>query len=179
MKAEEWNDKGVELSGRGKVDKAILAFSTALELEPANPRIIYNLSLAFIKKEDWEAAEKLLNRASELLEKTKGDQSDPLLSADISVERGLCHYSQGNFSEAEKLYHHALEIDPLNSRGWNNLGVVYFQDSKFEDAAEVFRTAVKLDPENADAWFNLRDSYEELGDSKKARQADRSWRELQ
>jgi len=168
LKAEQLNRQGIELSESGKLDKALLAFTTALEMEPANSEVIYNTALVFMKKKDWTAAVRLLHRVEQL----EPEEMDYL------VDLGLCHYEQQQYEQAELCYRRALEKNPMNKRGWNNLGVLHFIKEDYTEAAELFKTALSLDPDYADGWFNLRDTLLELKDTAGARKADRRWQEL-
>lgn len=168
LSAEDLNQQGMELSQRGKLDKAIMAFNAALELEPANGVYLYNLALVFQKKQDWSTAGALLTRCLEL---------EPQW-VDCMIDLGLNHYHEEKYTLAEELYRKALEEDSMNYRGWNNLGVLYFVTGQLEEAAQAFETAVKLSPNYQDAWYNLKDSWQELGEKDKAREAEKRWREL-
>jgi tetratricopeptide (TPR) repeat protein len=168
VSADTLNTQGIEYSHSGKYEKAIFAFTTALELEPANPRIIYNMALVFIKKEDWHTAEELLRRAIEL----EDDQ------ADYYNDLGLCLYRQSDKSGAVESYEKALELDPTHSVAWNNRGVVYFQEENYIKAEEAFRTSVNLDSDWEDSWFNLRDTYEMLGEREKWKSAHKQYKKL-
>ena len=168
VSADTLNTQGIELSHTGKYEKAILAFTTALEIEPANPQIIYNMALVFIKKEDWHTSEELLKRAIEL------DGAE----ADFYNDLGLCLYRQNNKAGAVESYEKALELNPTHSVAWNNRGVVYFKEENYTKAEEAFRTSVNLNPDWEDSWFNLRDTYEMLGERDKWKKAHSQYRKL-
>ncbi|MDC7222621.1 MAG: tetratricopeptide repeat protein [Spirochaetales bacterium] len=168
LSADQLNSEGIRLSRSGKYDKALLAFTTALELEPANPRIIYNMALVFIRKEDYPTARELLEKAIELEGET----------ADFHNDLGLCLYRTGQKEEALAEYDRALEIDPTHSTAWNNRGVYFFQKDDFTQAEECFRTSVNLNPDWEDSWFNLRDTYEMLGERNKWKEAHKMYRKL-
>ncbi|MDC7219178.1 MAG: tetratricopeptide repeat protein [Spirochaetales bacterium] len=168
VSADQMNSEGIRLSQSGKYDKALLAFNTALEMEPANPRIIYNMALVFIRKEDYATAQELLIKAIDL-EPEEGDFHNDL---------GLCYYRSGKKDEALAEYDRALELNPTHSTAWNNRGVYYFQKEDYPRAEECFRTSVNLNPDWEDSWFNLRDTYEMLGERKKWKEAHKRYREL-
>ncbi len=168
VSAEQLNSEGIRLSDAGKYDKALFAFTTALELEPANPRIIYNMALVFIRKGDYATAGELLERAVAL----EPDE------ADYHCDLGLCRYRLGDREGGLAAYDRALEIDPTHSTAWNNRGVYFFQGERYGEAEECFRTSVNLNPDWEDSWFNLRDTYEMLGDRKRWKEANNMYRKL-
>jgi tetratricopeptide (TPR) repeat protein len=168
VSVNQLNSEGILLSESGKYDKALLAFTTALELEPANPRIIYNMALVFIKQKDYTTAKELLKKALSLGKN----------EADYHNDLGLCHYRIGEKEKALAEYDLALEIDPTHSTAWNNRGVYYFQKESYGEAEECFRTSVNINPDWEDSWFNLRDTYEMLGEREKWKEAHRIYKKL-
>ena len=168
VSADTLNTQGIELSHTGKYEKALLAFTTALEMEPANPQIIYNMALVFIKKQDWQTAEELLKRAINL------NNSE----SDFFNDLGICLYRQGDKTGAIENYEKALDLNPTHSVAWNNLGVIYFKEENYIKAEEAFRTSVNLNPDWEDSWYNLRDTYEMLGERNKWKKAHNQYRKL-
>jgi tetratricopeptide (TPR) repeat protein len=74
-----------------------------------------------------------------------------------------------NLEEAVKLIRQALEIEPANGMYLDSLGWYYFKSGKFEDAKRELLAAVdalkEADPAVCD---HLADTYEQLGDHRKA-----------
>lgn len=166
--AETLNRQGIEYSRKKKYGKAMLAFTTALEIEPANPQIIYNMALVFIKKEDWSTAKELLEKAILLNED----------EADYNNDLGLCLYKMGDREGALAEYELTLKKEPTHAVVWNNRGVIFFQDKDYLSAEECFRTSVSLNPDWEDSWFNLRDTYEMLGEREKWKEAHKRYQSL-
>ena len=53
------------------------------------------------------------------------------------------------------MYRRAVELRPLDSEAWNNLGAAYYLAERRDDAAAAFEQVLRLDPENPRAQANL------------------------
>jgi tetratricopeptide (TPR) repeat protein len=71
----------------------------------------------------------------------------------IETSRSLMQSQR--YEEAAELIKKALEIDPVNSRLLNYLGICYSRMSRYEEAAKVYQTSIEQDYDNASAHFNL------------------------
>jgi Flp pilus assembly protein TadD len=61
-------------------------------------------------------------------------------------EAGLAALNSGNLKAAIPLLKRALELDPNNKQGWNDLGLAYLRLGQFEDAGVAFRKQIELNP---------------------------------
>jgi Flp pilus assembly protein TadD len=68
---------------------------------------------------------------------------------------GDFYWSQGNATEAERLYREALGIYPKFEGAHLNLGVVYSQTGHASEAEKEFEQATLLDPHDASAFNDL------------------------
>ena len=118
VSADQLNSEGIRLSDAGKLDKALLAFTTALEMEPANPRVIYNMALVFIRKEDYATARELLEKAVSL----DGDE------ADYRNDLGLCLYRSGLQGRSPGLLRPGSGAGPHPQRGLEQPGGILFSE---------------------------------------------------
>lgn len=79
-------------------------------------------------------------------------QPESLLSI---FESGLKFYSEKKFSEAQKEFEKALQLDPLNATLSYNLGLTFMELKQIGPAAAYLRKAKELDPVSRDiahAW---------------------------
>jgi Tfp pilus assembly protein PilF len=60
-----------------------------------------------------------------------------------------------HWRNSERLYRHALTVNPASSRLRNNLGQWYIDQRQFDDALREVRTSITLDPFNLHARQNL------------------------
>jgi TolB-like protein/DNA-binding winged helix-turn-helix (wHTH) protein len=61
----------------------------------------------------------------------------------------------GRFDEALQLGHRAVDLDPLNGSGWEQLGEIEFFNGQLDKAATDCKKAVELDPDVASGHFFL------------------------
>ena len=71
------------------------------------------------------------------------------------IQQGLALHRQGGFSDAEKIYKHALEIDPDHFDVLQLLGALYGQVKNFEESIAFLEKALQINPNHADAYANL------------------------
>lgn len=74
-----------------------------------------------------------------------------------------------NLSEAEKLYHDALEIDPKSVYAMVNMGHLYLMREEYPRALDIFRKAELINPNDAVLQFNLGVTYSSLDQKDEAK----------
>jgi tetratricopeptide (TPR) repeat protein len=151
-----YNNKGAELSAKGKYDEAEQNFKLALELAPDDPFVLYNIGFVLLKKGDKKEFAKWFGLA---LDNANSNQKGAL-----ALDCGLACFEASLYKEAEKYYDIAAPLCADNSAEyWNRVGVLSFVTKKYEKAKECFEKAISLEPDHADALYNLADTYDELG----------------
>ena len=93
-------------------------------------------------------------------------------------DRGLQHYKEKQYDQAEAQFTEALKLRPDFALAANNLGFVFYKQEKYREAARWFENTVKMDPSRAIAYLNLGDAYARAGDTAKARAAYKTYLEL-
>lgn len=93
-------------------------------------------------------------------------------------DRGLQHYKEKRYAEAEAEFTEALKLRPGFALATNNLGFVYYKQEQYAEAARWFENTVKLDPSRAVAYLNLGDAYARSGQAGPAQKAYRTYLEL-
>jgi tetratricopeptide (TPR) repeat protein len=119
-------------------------YRKAIELNPRDAKLHYNLSLALDRLPDIAAERMELQRAVEL---------DPKLAV-AQNQLGLIALRRGQHTEAEARFKKALEAAPAFAEAQSNLGVLYSQLGKNEEAAALFQQALKNDPDYSKARVN-------------------------
>lgn len=142
--AKFYAEAGEYLSA-GKAKAAAESYRKALQLNPRDAKLRYNLSLALDKMGDFDSERKELERTVQL---------DPTLAV-AQDQLGLLALRSGQAAVAERLFKKALAIDPTFSEAQSNLGVLYSQQGKNREAAELFQHAVENDPKYSKARVNL------------------------
>jgi uncharacterized caspase-like protein/peptidoglycan/xylan/chitin deacetylase (PgdA/CDA1 family) len=94
-------------------------------------------------------------------------------------DRGLQLYREKRYEEAVAQFTEALKLRPDFAQAANNLGFVYYRQQRYSEAARWLENTLKIDPSRAVAYLNLGDAYFNAGDTAKAKQAYRTYLELQ
>ena len=102
LRGIHYHNKGDELLSAGEFEQAAGQYQQALTLDPKNPRLHYNLSLALAKLGDAEGQEQELKKAIQI---------DPNL-APAYCRLGQLYHRRANLKEAEQALQTAIEIDP-------------------------------------------------------------------
>ncbi len=91
------------------------------------------------------------------------------------------HYSKAvllsdrqDYQKAQKQFHIALRLNPLDFMSYLGLGNVYYQMQDFSGAIDNYRKALRINPYFYTAHFNLGILYQELG---REREAEEEFRE--
>ena len=107
-------EEGNKQYNRKRYDRAIEAYTKAIEINPSDYTFYNNRGLAFYKKRDYDAAVSDFNRAVEL------NPSDSLTYSN----RGVAFEDSGNIEQAIADYRKAVEIDPNDKTARNNLNKI-------------------------------------------------------
>jgi tetratricopeptide (TPR) repeat protein len=117
----------------GRVNQALPLFESALEKDPGNPQLHFNLGLTWARKGDWSAAAGSFERAAQL--------SPNLVAAHVLLGSSLEH--TGDFGGASKAYDEALVLDPANVQAANSLAwlLATAPDAEDRDGARAVELA--------------------------------------
>ncbi|MCL2793431.1 MAG: tetratricopeptide repeat protein [Spirochaetaceae bacterium] len=158
-----YNNEGARLSAMGKYGEAEKKFKLALELEPDDYFILYNIGFVLLKKGDKKEFIKWFDLAL--------DNTSANLKGTLARDCGLACFEATLYEEAEKYYDIAFSFGESSAEYWNRVGVLSFVTKKYEKAKECFEKAISLEADHADALYNLADTYDELGMPEKAAEA--------
>jgi type IV pilus assembly protein PilF len=75
--------------------------------------------------------------------------------AQLHLELGISHLTQGNYPAALTELTQAEQLDPKNAVIENNLGLAYTVRNRYKEADMHFHKALELDPKYSDARANL------------------------
>ena len=143
--AENWYENGVSLLNSGKYEKAIKAFSLAIETLPHDYESFNKRGVAYIGAGD-------INKA--VSDFTKAIELNPLF-ADAFSNRCAALCDRGNYEQAIEDCSSALEINPRSAKAYNNRGIAWNNKGYFEKAIDDYIRAVEINPGYADALNNL------------------------
>jgi len=88
--------------------------------------------------------------------------------AAVLIRQGFEASRLGAVGEAAQLFRRALELNPVDPDGWNNLGVGLVRQGDLAGGLEAFRRALRLKPAHAQANRNLAVALDRQGKSREA-----------
>ncbi len=77
-----------------------------------------------------------------------------LLSNRGSYNKGVYHFSRGEYLASIDHYRKAVERTPGDTQAWNNLGLAYYKLGKVKDAMRCLDKALRISPEDPFALTN-------------------------
>jgi len=144
-RATTLENEGAQAVKDGDLQKAVSAYKEALQLVPQDPKVRYDLALAFEKLKDRDSERALLLEAVAL---------NPAI-ADVHNQLGFLDLTTGDAKAAEEQFQAALRADPTMTDALGNLGVLYGQQGKLAAAEHLLRLAVESDPGYEKGFMNL------------------------
>ena len=141
---EKLNEEANQLLASGNAKAAAEKYQRAIQLNPNDAKLHYNLSLAFDRSGEIVAEKKELLKAIEL---------EPRFSV-AQNQLGLLALNASQQADAEVRFKKALEAEPSYAEAQSNLAVVYSQMGKHAEAASLFQQAIKNDPNYSKAHVN-------------------------
>ena len=183
----EWAfQQGNFLMTLGQIERAIEAYSHAVELKPDFAGAYACRGVAYYEKREYNRAIEACNKAiqldPELVEayynrgnaQYREDRYDQAIDdynksirlkpefVEAYYNRGLAYYAQREFDQAINDYSKAIELKPMHAVAYNNRGIAYYKKGEYNRAIEDYNTAIKLDYIEAyynrgEAWLHLRE----------------------
>src|SRR5271155_3440105 len=129
------------------------AASRALAIDDSLPEAHATLADAYDEDWDWAAAEREYQRALEL---------DPK-NALTHVLYAIHPENMGKLDEMTVHLRRAVELDPLNLNGLDNLAESYLYTRQFPEAIEQAKKVIEIDPNYANAHMHLSEAYLQTG----------------
>lgn len=179
MTFEELIKVATQAVGEENFSSAIKNFTLALESEPNNKKIFYNLGVCYLKNKQYHKAieyfkEALLLDSNYLSANTniaiaykKISQYSKALhhlfiahnnkNDDMDILHNLANTlsSIEEYDSALKFYNKILKISPSHHKAYYGIGIVYNLLMQYDKAYAYFKHALKLKPEFADAIFAI------------------------
>ena len=137
--------KGDDFLRKGDARSAAQAYREAIKVNPNDPGMHYNVSLALAQLGDKQGEKQELERAIQL---------GPNVAEPYN-QLGTLYMEEGRSDEAEKEFKSAIALNPTFAEAKNNLGTLYGRMGNNRSAIELFREAVQNNPQFAPARANL------------------------
>jgi len=152
-------------------DRAITLFKKAVELDPGFVR-------AWIELADVCASQALFHGGGEEARRIAEEAANQAMSlaperAGSYVARGLSHLAKLEYSEAERDFLKAIEINPEHHGAYHNAGRTAHLQGRLDQACIYFAKATELDPDDWDSPLLALQGYQTEGDTEGALRVSR------
>jgi serine/threonine-protein kinase len=132
----------------GRFEAARGELERALDDRPKLAMAWVDLASVYWETDEYAAAEKALDRATEL---------EPE-NFRMQIHRGLFHDHFQEYDEAAKYYREATQLKPDSAVAWNNVGTSLFYGGRYAESIPPFLRSLELE-ENAETRSNLGTAY--------------------
>lgn len=157
------NDLGLAYMAKQHYDEAEFHFKKAISIRPEYAPAKNNLGTVYMAKQEWDAAiEQFKTVAGDLL---YGTPHFPL------TNMGIAYYNKQDYTNAEKYYLEALELQPNFVLALHNLGKTYIAMNKLSQAVATLEKAAQNAPKSAIIFLELGNAYHMSGDTQVALRA--------
>jgi len=143
--AKQYFDRGLSLASEKEYDRAIRAFTKALEIDPKYDDAYWGRGVAWAMKGDPDRAIADYNRALTL---------NPA-HAWAYNNRGCAWRDKGDYDRAITDYTKDLEMHPFSAETYHNRAVAWALKGNFQKALSDARNALRLKPENEAYQFSV------------------------
>lgn len=142
----------------GKYDKAIEAYTAAINLSPEDADNYYNRGNVYADLKEYNMAVEDFTKSIEI--NPKDDK--------VYNDRGYCYDELGEYPKAVEDYTKAIEYNPQLAIAYSNRGRAYFNMEDYQKALNDFIKAIELKPDFANAYNNRGYTYSSMGEYQKA-----------
>ena len=125
------------LEYQGKRPQAMQEVTAALNLEPSNLLGMYGKARLLIHAQKFDLAQEVLDKAITLYPRNR-----PLISI-----LGKLHYNLGNYTEAEKHFRKAIQIDPHVANAYAQLSGTLDRLNRSDEALQVLQQGLQVHPD--------------------------------
>ncbi|MFM6732144.1 MAG: tetratricopeptide repeat protein [Microcystis panniformis] len=152
--AETYFKQGEDYRNNNQSDKAIAAYTKAIEINPQYAEAYKNRGIVYYNLNKYDEAIADNNKAIEI---------NPQYSNAYN-NRGLVYYNLKEYDKAIADYNKVIEINPQDAEAYYKRGYVYYDLKDYDKAIKDYTKAIEINPQFADG-INLRlaDAYHNRG----------------
>ncbi len=152
------NNRGLTYYNKGQYEKAISAFTKAIEIDPKNAEVFHSRGTAYNYRGQYDLA---------LLDFSKALEISPA-DAFVYNDRGVVYALTGQHDRAIADFSKAIEINPKDAEAYYNRGFAYGEKGEYDKAISDYTKAIEINPKDAEAYDNRGLAYYRKGDYDKA-----------
>ncbi|MBE9073963.1 tetratricopeptide repeat protein [Microcystis sp. LEGE 08355] len=156
--AETYFKQGEDYRNNNQYDKAIAAYTKAIEINPQYAEAYKNRGIVYSDLKDYDKAMADNNKAIEI---------NPQYSNAYN-NRGVVYRILKDYDKAMADYNKAIEINPQLFQAYFNRGNVYSDLKEYDKAIKDYNKVIEINPQYADAYVNRGTVYSDLKEYDKA-----------
>lgn len=142
------------LDGQGDFINSAISYQNAIQLDPKQPDLYFNLGHALHQTQQLDASIQAYQKATQLNPKF----------FEAYGNLGTVYQQIGNLAAAVSSYQKGLTINPQDARGHFNIGTAYRDQGNLPAAIKSYQQAIELFPNYTDAYNNLGETLRDHGD---------------
>lgn len=135
--AKSYYNFGVDIIKKGDFDLAILAWTKAVEIDPAMVKAHNYLGRAYYTQGMMDEAITAYKKVKEL------ESGKP----DSYINLGIAYRYNGMVDEAIEEFNKALEINPFSTIAYDEIGNALAKKEKYDEAIEAYKQSITFDPQ--------------------------------
>ena len=167
--AESFYQLGKKAQESGNIEDAVLAYTSALDLDSKHTAALYNRGAAYfsmskygkaladfnavllLQPDDKEAIERRGNVRFMMGQFAEAVEDYTVLlnektSPDLLINRAIALKENGQYARANEDFDYAIRLDPTALSAWSGKGECCFLQKKYEDASFAYAKAVEIKP---------------------------------
>jgi type IV pilus biogenesis/stability protein PilW len=152
--ADYHNKIGMAYLNEGKIQLAFVEFQKAIQVEPNNKDIAYNLGITYLQLEDYENAKLYFLKAVTL---------DPKF-ADAYNNLGVTYMQLQQWREAVRAFQKALAnlLYRTPEKAFYSMGMSLYRLGEYEKAVDAFKDSIRRDKSFSLSYYGLALAYNKL-----------------
>lgn len=157
--SELYFSKGLLAFDEGKFEEAAIEFEKALQIEPENPNILFQLGKTYNRLKEFDESAEPLQKALKI---------DPQLKG-INYELGVAYFNTGEFEKASNELDITIKNEPEKGEAYYYKGLSFFRLDKWKDSITFLQKALDIVPEyKLSIHYYLGVSYSRIEENEKA-----------
>jgi len=157
--SELYFSKGLLALEEGRLEEAAIEFEKALQLEPENPNILFQLGRTYNRLKEFDDAINNFEKALKINPQLKG----------INYELGIAYFNIGEFEKALGELDIAIKEEPQRGEAYYYKALAYFRMDNWKEALPNFKKALEMVPDySLTSHYYLGVSYFRLREDEKA-----------
>jgi Tfp pilus assembly protein PilF len=145
-------NQGVLFQNQKEAVKAIRAYQSVIELDPAYFEAYNNLGLLYQEIGNFDKAYQAFQKSIEI---------NPLYEKALN-NLGILFYLQDHYAEALKSFQKAIAVHPENLETYLNLGILFKKQGQWDNAIDSFLKALAINPLYGETHYNMALLYEQM-----------------